>query len=184
MRFVRRLSASVRVRVTAAALLAAGCALAASAVIVEGSLQHDRLHILTATAQEQAREVVDRNPQMAPPFELPPNPTIQSGYVQVVRNGKVVAASGPLRKEPPLWQDGEPVVQRNSYVLAGHAQDVHVVSIPVVVGGIKARVNVVTSLDQYDHSLSYVKQLLEVGMPILLGLVGLIGWFIVGRPAD
>ena len=181
MRYVRRLLASVRVRVTAAALLAVGCALAVSAVFVEGSLHHDRYNILMTTAQEQAREVVDLNQQLASPLELPPNPTLQTGLVQVLRNGKVVAASRPLHKEPPLWHDGDPTIQSNSYVFSGQAQDVHVVSVPVKVGRTPVHVVVVTSLGQYDHSISYVDRLLEIGMPVMLAIVGLIAWVIVGR---
>ena len=40
---------------------------------------------------------------------------------------------------------------------------------------------VVASLDQYDRSLGSVHRLLEIGLPILLAVVGLICWVMVGR---
>jgi signal transduction histidine kinase len=42
-------------------------------------------------------------------------------------------------------------------------------------------VAVVVSLDQYDRSVTSVRRLLEVGLPILLAVVGLICWWMVGR---
>jgi len=180
-RLVGRLLASTRVRVTAAAVLAVACALGASAAFVDGSLQHDRQRILMTTAQQQANEVADFNPEMALPLVLPPDPSLQLGLVQVVRNGKVIGASRVLAKIPPLWLPGEPQVQENSYVLGGQARDVHVVAVPLNVAHIKATVVVITSLGQYDNSLADVQRILEIGMPILLAVVGLICWIIVGR---
>ncbi len=183
-RLIGRLLASVRVRVTATAVLAVACALGAAAFFLEGSLQHDRQRILMSTAQQQATEVATLNPQMTLPLALPLDPTLQSGLVQVLRNGKLLGQSKPLKDErvPPLWLPGDPQVQQNSYVFAGQAQDVHVVAVPVTTGSkVKATVVVVTSLDQYDSSLADVRKTLEIGMPILLAVVGIICWAIVGR---
>jgi signal transduction histidine kinase len=180
-RLIGRLLASTRVRVTAAAVLAVACALGVSAALVDGSLQHDRQRILMSTAQQQANEVGDFNPEMTLPLVLPPDPTLQLGLVQVVRNGKVIGESRVLRNIPPLWLPGEPKLSENSYVFAGQARDVHVVAVPLNVAHINATVVVITSLGQYDHSLADVQRILEIGMPILLAVVGLICWFIVGR---
>jgi signal transduction histidine kinase len=183
-RLVGRLLASVRVRVTATAVLAVACALGAAAFFLEGSLQHDRQRILMGTAQQQAVEVADFNPQMTLPLVLPTDSTLQSGLVQVLRNGKLLGESRPLaiEKLPPLWLPGDPQVQQNSYVFSGQAQDVHVVAVPVTTGSrVRATVVVVTSLDQYDTSLADVRKILEIGMPILLAVVGIICWAIVGR---
>jgi signal transduction histidine kinase len=183
-RIVGRLLASVRVRVTATAVLAVACALGAAAFLLEGSLQHDRQRILVGTAQSQAMEVADFNPQMTLPLVLPADSTLQSGLVQVLRNGKLLGESRPLAVEklPPLWLPGDPQMQQNSYVFSGQAQDVHVVAVPVTTGSkVKATVVVVTSLDQYDTSLADVRKILEIGMPILLAVVGIICWAIVGR---
>lgn len=178
---VRAIFGTVRVRVTLTAVLAVGCALAVSAGIVEVSLTRERQHVLLATAEEQARVVVAMNPQLTPPFQLPASQTLESGLVQVLHFGRVVAASRPLRSEPPLWTPGEPRVQTNDYLLSGQARDVHVVSIPVSSGKVKGYVVVVTSLDQYDRSLVYIQRLMEFGLPALLLVVGLICWLIVGR---
>jgi signal transduction histidine kinase len=183
-RLVGRLLASVRVRVTATAVLAVACALGAAAFFLEGSLQHDRQRILMGTAQQQAVEVADFNPQMTLPLVLPADSTLQSGLVQVLRNGKLLGESRPLaiEKLPALWLPGDPQVQQNSYVFSGQAQDVHVVAVPVTTGSrVRATVVVVTSLDQYDSSLADVRKILEIGMPILLAVVGIICWAIVGR---
>lgn len=177
----RRLFGTVRVRVTITAVLAVGCALAVSAGIVEVTLTRDRQHVLLTTAEEQARVVQTLNPELTPPFQLPASESLESGLVQVLHFGKVVAASRPLRSKPPLWFPGDPQVQTNDYVLAGQAHDVHVVSIPVTFGRTRDYVVVVTSLDQYDNSLLYVQRLLEIGMPTLLLVVGVISWLIVGR---
>jgi signal transduction histidine kinase len=180
-RVVRRLLAGVRVRVTAAAVLAVACALGVSSAFIGVSLQHYRQHVLMTAADQQAADVADFNPEFALPLILPEPTSPESGYVQVVLDGKVVAASHPLKDMPPLWEPGQPPIQRNDTVLAGLAHDVHVVAVPIRPAGVKATVVVVASLDQYDRSLGYVYRLLEVGMPILLVVVGIICWAIVGR---
>lgn len=172
---------TVRVRVTFTAVVAVGCALAVSAGIIEVTLTRERQHVLLATAEEQARVVVAMNPELTPPFQLPASQTLESGLVQVLHFGKVVAASRPLRSKPPLWIPGDPRIRTNDYVLAGQARDVHVVSIPVSTGKTRGYVVVVTSLDQYDKSLVYIQRLMEIGMPALLFVVGLICWLIIGR---
>ena len=177
----RSLFGSVRVRVTFTAVLAVGCALAVSAGIIVVSLTRERQHVLLTTAEEQARVVQTLNPELTPPFQLPASGTLESGLVQVLHFGKVVAASRPLRSKPPLWFPGDPQVQTNDYVLFGQAHDVHVVSVPVTFGKTTDYVVVVTSLDQYDKSLVYIYRLLEVGMPVLLLVVAVIAWLIVGR---
>ena len=183
MSLVRRLMASVRVRVTAAALLAVACALGVSAAIVESSLSHDRQHVLMETAQEQANEVTQLNPLLAKNLDLPPKPTLQTGLVQVERvDGSLIGQSRQLGKLPPLWLPGDPQVKQTSFVYAGQAQDVHIVSVPVVVNKKHlGNVVVITTLDQYDRSLAYVQRLLEIGMPILLVIVGLIAWVVIAR---
>ena len=178
---MRRRFAGVRVRVTFSAVVAVGCALAVSAGIIEVSLTRERQHVLLTTAEEQARVIVAMNPELTPPFQLPASQTLEAGLVQVLHFGKVVAASRPLRSKPPLWFPGDPQVQTNDYVLAGQARDVHVVSIPVTFGKTRDYVVVVTSLDQYDKSLVYIQRLMEIGMPGLLVVVGLICWLIAGR---
>jgi signal transduction histidine kinase len=178
---IRHLFDGVRVRVTVSAVLAVGCALGVSAAVVEATFAHERQHILVTTAQEQARVVSAMNPQLIPPIQLPPSESLESGLVQVLHSGKVVAASRELRREPPLWIPGDPQVQTNDYVLAGQATDVHVVEVPVSFGSTHDNVVVVTSLDQYDSSMNYVQRLLEIGLPALLLVVGAICWMIAGR---
>lgn len=176
---VRRLLVSVRVRVTAVALLAVACVLAASAALVYGSLVHYRQRILMTTAQADAREVTDLNPGFQAPLSLPRDPSLESGWVQVLRDGKILGSSRLLRGEAPLWVPGEPMVQQGSSVLGGPGKVL--VAVPVSSGSTRATVVVVTSLDQYNNSVSVVQRLLEIGMPLFLILVGVICWMIVGR---
>jgi signal transduction histidine kinase len=178
---IRHAFDGVRVRVTLSAMLAVGCALGVSAAIVEATFAHERQHILLTTAEQQARVVSAMNPELIPPIQLEPSQSLESGLVQVLHSGKVVAASRELRREPPLWIPGDPQVQTNDYVLAGQATDVHVVEVPVSFGSTHDNVVVVTSLDQYDSSLNYVQRLLEIGLPALLLVVGAICWVIVRR---
>lgn len=177
---IARGAGSVRVRVTATALLAVGCALAVSAGFVDAALRHDRQHMLYTTAQQQARDVVALNPQLDRPLLLPREATIDSGLVQVLRDGQVVGASIPLRHLPPLWPPGTPAAVTARDALADRP-DVHVVAVPVRAGRIRGTVVVVASLEQYDHSLAFVQRLLLVGTPVLLVIVGAICWLIVGR---
>jgi signal transduction histidine kinase len=175
------LLAGVRLRVTVTAVLAVACALGLSGAVVEVVLQHDRHNVLMNTAQVQAREVEALNQALKPPIELPPSPTLQSGLVQVLSNGRVIAASRLLRDEPVLWSPGDPTIQSFPDASLGPARDVRIVAEPVKVGKDQGTVAVVVSLDQYDRSLTSVRRLLELGLPILLGVVGLICWWIVGR---
>jgi signal transduction histidine kinase len=171
----------VRVRVTVAAVLAVACALGVSALVVDVTLQHDRHNVLIATARVQAQEVVALNQDLTPPVELPPTPGLQSGLIQVLHDGHVVAVSKPLRQKPPLWVPGDPLIQNDPDATFGSARDIRVVAVPVTVGKDRGTVVVVASLDQYDKSVGSVQGLLEIGLPILLAVVGLICWMMVGR---
>ncbi|MBV9659654.1 MAG: HAMP domain-containing histidine kinase [Acidimicrobiales bacterium] len=180
-RMTRRLLGSVRVRITATALLAVACALGVAAAVLNAGIDHDRSRILATTAQEQARVVTEFNPDLSTRLVLPDDATIDTGLVQVLRDGKVVAASRPLRGLGPLWLPGDPTAMRVSDPIGGLARDVRVVAVPVTASNVKAMVVVVLSLDQYDHTVAYLQQLISIGMPVLLILVGLISWFVVGR---
>ena len=180
-RLIAALLGSVRVRVTATALIAVGAALAVSFVLVDTGMQHYRQRVLMATAAEQARVVLALNPDLTAPLVLPVDPSIDSGLVQVLRNGRVIGASGPLRHFPPLWYPGDSNVMPTSEVLGVLARDVRTVAVPVGRGNTRGVVVVVTSLEQYDHSVAYVRRLLEIGTPMLLVVVGLISWLVVGR---
>jgi signal transduction histidine kinase len=175
---VGRLRAGVRLRVTAAALLAVGCALAAAALFVQGNLASDRQRILKATAQQQALEVEALNPQLGAPWQLPPA-NLQTGLVQVIRDGRVLAFSRPLFRQPPLYQPGDASVQEDNDLFPGQAKDVRIVEVPIRNGS--TVVAVVVSMDQYDRSVRYVGRLLAFGMPVLLAVVGLICWAIASR---
>ena len=180
-RLAHRILGSVRVRVTATALVAVACALVVSFALVDAGMRHYRGRVLQATAYEQAREVLALNPMLATPLMLPTDPSIESGLVQVLRGGKVIGASRPLHRLPPLWEPGDPPIVPAPGVLGLLAKDVRAVAVPVSNHGAKGMVVVVMSLQQYDHSVAYVRRLLEIGTPMLIALVGGISWLIVGR---
>lgn len=177
-RLAKRMLSSVRVRVTATALLAVGCALGVSFLLVDTGLANYRHRVLMATAAQQARMVVALNPRLTTPLVLPADPNIDSGLVQVIRDNRVLGASRPLRHYPPLWYPGGPV---KPDFLEGLAPDVRTVAVPVNNDGAKGVVVVVASLQQYDHSVAYIQRLLDIGTPMLLLVVGVIIWLIVGR---
>ena len=176
-----RILGSVRVRVTATALVAVACALIVSFALVDAGMRHYRGRVLQATAYEQAREVLALNPQLATPLVLPTDPSIESGLVQVLRGGRVIGESRPLHRLPALWDPGDPPIVPAPGVLGQLAKDVRAVAVPVSNHGAKGTVVVVMSLQQYDHSVAYVRRLLEIGTPMLIALVGGISWLIVGR---
>ncbi len=179
---IRHLFSGVRIRVTAAAVLAVACAFGVSAAVVEVTLQHDRHNVLMTTARVQAQEVSALNQALRPPVNLPPTPNLHSGLVQVLFDGRVVGVSHSLRRLDPLWQPGDPMIQDNPDASIGPGgHDVQMVAVPVKVGPDEGTVVVLVSLDQYDRTLLSVTRLLEIGLPILLAVVGLICWIMVGR---
>jgi signal transduction histidine kinase len=178
---LRQLFSGVRLRVTAAAVLAVACAFGVSAAVVEVTLQHDRHNVLMTTARLQAQEVIALNQALRPPVNLPPTPSLQSGLIQVLYDGRVVGVSHSLHFKEPLWVPGDPMVQDGPALPVGPGHDVKVVAVPVKVGPDLGTVVVVVSLDQYNRTLLSVQRLLEIGLPILLAVVGFICWIMVGR---
>ena len=179
----RRLSGSVRVRVTATAMLAVVAALVISVGVIDVTLNHDRQRILVDTASQDARVVMAINPTLKPPLDLPPDATIDTGLIQVIRSGQVIGESRGLHRFSALWAPGQPLISPGPDYIDDLASDVQVVAVPVQIGSNKkaAYVVVVLSMEQFDHTVADVLQLLEVGLPILLVIVGLICWLIVGR---
>jgi signal transduction histidine kinase len=191
----------VRARVTAAAVVAVGCAFAASAWVVEATLQHDRHNVLVHTAQVVEYEVQQLNPNnnvylSGQNIKVPDNGgSLESGLVQILRGEKVLDASKLLHDSTPgpLWQPGDPLIQSDDAGLLCSpnipigrcpfvaAHDIQQVVLPISQGPASVRVVVVVALDQYDRSVGAIQRLLEVGFPILLVVVGLICWWMVGR---
>jgi signal transduction histidine kinase len=177
----RRLGSNVRVRVTATAILGVAGVLALAAAVLAAGLHHDRQKVMMATASEQAQEVVSFNPELKPPLVLPLKATVQSGLLQVVKDGRVLGSSHALRQLGPLWTPGRPTVQAVPAGLEDVAPDASVVAVGVGSGNGHATVVVVISMQQYDHSVSLVVTLLEWTIGALVVLLGLICWFVVGR---
>jgi signal transduction histidine kinase len=177
----KRLAASVRVRVTATAMLVVVAALAVAALATNDVLNHDRSTVLMDTARQDASNVLSLNPKLSPPLLLPSGATPESGLIQVLRHGRVIAASRILRHLPALWRPGDPLVSPAGELVEGIARDIQVVSVPVGPPGLGGQVVVVVSMQQFDHTVSDVRALLAVGAPVLLLLVGVVCWLMVGR---
>jgi signal transduction histidine kinase len=166
----------VRARVTVVAVLAVAAALGASAAAVQVILNNDRHNVLITTAQLQAREFAALNDNT----QRIVRGSLDVGQIQVVDRGRVLAASKDLRNQPALWGPNDPTIQAPDASF-GPQHDVRFVAVPETIGGEKLTVVVVVSLDQYDRSVQSVQRILEIGLPILLAVVGLICWWIVGR---
>jgi signal transduction histidine kinase len=163
--------------VTAVAVLAVGCALAASAGAVQVVLNNDRHNVLMTTAQIQAREFAALNTNSQRIL----GGSLNVGQIQVVGDrGRVLAASKDLRNQPALWAPNDPTIQAPDSA-AFVARDVRFVAVPERIGSEQLTVVVVVSMYQYDRSVQSVHSILEIGLPILLLVVGLIIWWIVGR---
>ncbi len=180
-RLISRFVGSVRVRITVTALLAVGCAMVVAAGVIQLDLHHERQKILLNSAEQDAREVVAFNPTLSSPVFVPSGATIDSGFLQVIVGGRVVGASKPLRHLPPLWQPGAPRVQPVPDFFADTARDAVMVSVPVQAGKAVGDVVVISSMAQFDHTVADIQRLLEIGTPMLLGVVGVICWVVVGR---
>ena len=100
-RRLRHLFVGVRLRVTAAAVLAVACAFGVSAAVVEVTLQHDRHNVLMATARVQARRSAPSTRPFDRPSTLPPTPSLQSGLIQVLYDGRVRGGQPLLASERP-----------------------------------------------------------------------------------
>lgn len=176
-----RLMASVRVRVTLTALMAVAAVLLLVAGVLAAELHRDRQRVMTAAANQEAQEVVSFNPQLRSPLMLPVKATVQSGLIQVIVSGHVLGASHALRNVGPLWSPGKASVQDIPASLADIAADGRVVAVPVTAGNVHATVVVVTSIQQYDHSISLVVSMLEWTSLGFLAVLAVICWFAVGR---
>jgi signal transduction histidine kinase len=102
----------------------------------------------------------------------------EEGFVQVLdTDGAVAAASPNVAGDPPAVEDLE---DEEATVLDDPpVGDDRFVVVAVDAGSGKVLVG--RALDEADETTSALVRLLAVGIPLLLGLVGLVAWHLVGR---
>ena len=172
---LRTLHRSVRIRITAAAVLVVGVALLVGAVALVLTLQHVLVREERASAMLRAAEAAQvvhsgRDPAAA-----------VAGDDDLVL--QVVSASGQVWSATPNVAGGPPVVA----LAVGDSRivDVPFDDDPFVVAAVAAddgqRVLLGLSLDTVGATTGALTAMLAVGLPVLLGLVGLTTWRVIGR---
>jgi len=182
---VRRLLASVRLRITAAATVAVAVALVAGGFGLVFLLQAGVVRTIRGDAQLRAAEVA----ALAQRGPLPPLlPTLTASRLTLAQvigiDGKVRAASGPLTGRPPVVAAGEESRHGEIRRLDGLG-DLDgpwlIQVLPVSLDGRPAHVVVATSLADLRSSVGVLGKLLLAGLAVLVALVAALCWLVVGR---
>lgn len=183
---------SLRARLTllATAVLAAG--LAAGSVLLLQTLHRAQISTLDAGAQRTAQDVATLVNAGRLPEPIPAG--IGTAVVQVVdANGRVRAASANADHLVPMLTAGElRDVRRGTRMevsgdRVGQDDPVRVVAVTAGPPADPQTVVVAVSLRDITHGLGALRTALTVGVPILLVLLAVLGWFVVGlalRPVD
>lgn len=181
----RRVLASVRFRITAAATVAVAAALVAGGFGLVFLLQAGVVSTIRGDAQLRVAEVAALAQRGPLPAVLPPLTASRLTLVQVVgADGRVRAASAPLDGRLPLEEPGE--TSRHGTIRRleglGELEGPWLVQVlPVALDGRPARVVVVTSLADLRRSVEVLGKLLLGGLVVLVGLVAGLCWLVVGR---
>lgn len=181
----RPVGASVRVRITAAAVMVVGGSLLLGSLGLVALLQRGALRSVRTDAQVRAAEVAAlalRGPLPRPlPAVVGDFPTL----IQVVHaDGGVSTASAPLLGRAPLVAAPERNGDRGREVgltLPSGRSSWWVQAVPATVGGRAETVIVATSLAQGRRTVNQLKALLAIGVPALVLASGLAAWAMVGR---
>ena len=175
-----RWTGSVRVRTTAGAVFVVGLALLAGAIGLIVALRAALIAEVRAGAESQAGAVAAALAAGADPAALTSG-IDEERLVQVLDpQGRVVASTGNVaqRSQPlPIPPPGHPV----QVPVAGDEGDFLVVSTPAETSDGRLTVLGGGALGDVFEATRIVAILLAAGLPILLGLVGVITWRVVGR---
>jgi signal transduction histidine kinase len=180
---VRRL-ATVRVRITLAAVLVVGLALAAGAVWLVGAQRDALTDNVETAARLRSRDIATTIADGNFPSTLAV-PRGDENLVQVVdASGRVVAESANIEGEPRFshlrpHEDGY-AAHSVSQLAAGEGS-FRVVARRVSTQSGDFVVYVAGSLEAVDKSVSSLIRLLATSLPILLALVGITTWVVTGR---
>ena len=177
--------ASVRVRITAAAIIVVGGSLLLGSVALVALLQRGALRSVRTDAQVRAAEVAALALRGALPRPLPASLGDWPTLLQVrEENGSISTASAPLLGRAPLVDVRVGVADAgHNVVLALPTGTARwwVQTVPATVGGRAATVIVATSLAQPRRTVRQLTALLAIGVPLLSIASGAAAWAMVGR---
>jgi signal transduction histidine kinase len=180
-----RLSASVRVRATAGAVVVVGVVLTVAAVSLVLAQRESLRDGAEAAAEARATQVAEQVAASGPPEALladaddaeeddgDTDAEPEDVVLEIRDDDRVVVASQP---EVPLPDEDDGVV-----TLPGGDHDYVLADAESEWAGREYTVVVAVSLEDADESTSALVPLLIVGTPLVLLLVGAITWLVIGR---
>jgi signal transduction histidine kinase len=180
---LRRL-ATVRVRITVAAVLVVGLVLAAGAVWLVRAQRDSLTKNVETAARLRSRDITATIDDSDFPDRVP-TPRGDDNLVQVVdANGKVVASSANIRGEPRISnlspRDHQYATVTVDHLAAGDGP-FRIVARRVTTRTGTYTVYVAGSLDPVDDSSASLIRLLLIGLPAVLLLLGITTWVVTGR---
>ena len=182
----RRATPGIRLTATLTAVLIVAGAFAVSGLALIGLVQHSLVNNVDANAIARAQDVAalvragNLQPAVASTGQ-------ETAVVQVVDSaGKVVSASPNIAGEGPVLTQHPASRSRVSLTMTGlpigeGAEQYRVVAQPVKLQGGPGWIYVATSLQQVEVAVNKLRNLLVVGLPLLLLLVAAAIWKAVGR---
>lgn len=186
MQGLRRWTASVRARSTAAAVVVVALALGGSAVALVVILQHSVLTTADRIATARSEEITAQLEEGLGPEIAVAGGSGDSAVVQVLSGGRVVAASEDVQGEPPLSSlrpdPGEVIHETRTRLPIGGDDDRYAIVATGLQGVTGAdTVLVAQSVGSGADTVSLATAMLVVGVPLLVGIVGLATYVLVGR---
>ena len=171
-----RFHLTIRVRLTALAVLIVGIGLVAGSAIVLGLVEDN----LLTGAENAARQRATDTAALVSAGSV--SSIVDDRLVQVVdRTGTILAASPELRDRPRLlsrWPTDGPLVDT---VTAGPDRDYLVVAVPATLAGAPVAVYAASSLDTVTDGVDATTSALLIAVPVLLAIIGWACWLLVGR---
>lgn len=176
---------SVRARTTLAASAVVAAALLAGALATVTVLRRSLVANVDSTLRTRAADVASLLGEGA----LPPTlavPGEEDALVQVVDpSGRVVASSANLEGQEPIATfqpiGTEARIHTVGGLPVGNSGGFRVAAFKATAPAGPVVVYVAASLEQADRSVTTVRDILLLGLPLLLALVGVTSWVIVGR---
>jgi signal transduction histidine kinase len=177
---------SIRARTTAAACVVVAGALVVGMLVLLAALNRTLLDNVDEAARVRARDIA----MLATAGQLPAELSVhgdEDAFVQVVdANGTVLAASsnldglGPIATFAP--EGDQPVIHTTPIPVTDEGDDAfRVVAAPAQTADGAVTVYVAAQLDSTKETISTVRRILLIGLPILLAVVAVTAWRIVGR---
>jgi signal transduction histidine kinase len=162
-----------------------GLALLVGAVGLVASLRWSLERSVTDTAQLRAHDVaaLAARGNLPKPLSFPGE---EQGVVQVVApDGTVVAASGNISGEPAIADfavgPSGPVARTLRQTEDSDGERLRVVGLAATTPSGPVTIYAGQPLDTVDHSVNSAATALALGLPVLLGIVGVTAWTVVGR---